>query len=79
MRILTQLLVAASLVLFAGTAFATVAPEADSAAAAHGMAENPHGDAHDSHAVHGAPPVNWTDMGYGDKDVNGNKLTSDKA
>jgi F-type H+-transporting ATPase subunit b len=80
MRILAQLFVAASLLLFAGSASATVAPEAESAAAhgdsAHG--ESAHGDsAHDSHAVHGAPPVNWTDMGYGDKDVNGNKLTSD--
>jgi len=26
------------------------------------------------HEVHGAPPVNWTDIGWGDKDVDGNKL-----
>ena len=84
MRIFARLLVAASFLLFAGTAFATVAPQADSEAAAHAMAEDPHaatgahgGDTHDSHAVHGAPPVNWTDMGYGGKDVNGDKLTSD--
>ena len=106
MRILGQLLIAASLVLFAGTAFAQTDPHAGMnlenphgeaagahgadahgaaahgadahGAAAHGAPASAHGDdAHDAHALHGAPPVNWTDMGYGKKDVNGNKLTSD--
>lgn len=103
MRILASFLVAASLVLFAGSAFAQTNPHGGAvlenphgqpsphgATAAHGQpsphaapahgapaahGDDAHGGGH--HEVHGAPPVNWTDMGYGDKDVNGDKLTSD--
>lgn len=101
MRILARLIVAASLVLCAGSAFAQTDPHANPHGA---MAENPHGavnphgaanphaamaghDAHGApaahgddghggghHEVHGAPPVNWTDMGYANKDVHGEKL-----
>ncbi len=78
MRFLASLLVTASVLFsvgaFAGTASATVPAEVEPGhVGAHAEGAHAKGG-HDSHAVHGAPPVNWTDLGYGDKDVNGNKL-----
>jgi hypothetical protein len=80
-RILASLIVAASILFSVSSALATVPAEAMPGASAHGApaahaAPAGHGEAHDSHAVHGAPPINWMDMGYGDKDINGNKLTN---
>lgn len=87
MRTVASLLVAASLFFFAGSVLASTDPHANPhgalAEAPHGeapahAAPAAHGDDHGGqHEVHGAPPVNWTDMGYGDKDVNGKKLTSE--
>tara|TARA_R110002096_G_scaffold42143_3_gene113553 strand:+ start:32951 stop:33697 length:747 start_codon:yes stop_codon:yes gene_type:complete len=78
MRILARLAFAASLlVIFAGTALATVPAEVEPGSTMHPAADSAHGESHDSHAVHGAPPINWTDLGYADKDINGNKLTKE--
>ncbi|MCP4444622.1 MAG: ATP synthase F0 subunit B [Myxococcales bacterium] len=85
MRILSQLLLATTVALSVffsvGTAFATVAAEAEPGTASYEHEHGGDGHTHDSHgdthAVHGAPVVNWTDWGYRDMDVHGNKLTSD--
>jgi F-type H+-transporting ATPase subunit b len=77
MSYLARFLIIAAALAFSAPAFATDAPHgADPhAAAAHG--ESGHGEAaaHGGHeAPRGAPPVNWTDFGYKDKDVHGGKL-----
>ncbi len=76
MRFLASLVLAASVLFSVGVASATVpaVPEPGNTAELQEHGGDHAADHGGHHEIHGAPPVNWTDLGYGDKDIHGNKL-----